>query len=146
MTALAFFRQAVYRLIMTQFFSEFGLFTVVLAFAVTWGAGMVKGIVGFAMPMIMISVLGGFLPPDVALAALLIPTLVSNGIQALRQGPAAAWQSMKRFSVYMLCALVKMILSAQLVAVVPIKVLLLLIGVPVALFAVTQLMGKAAAT
>ena len=39
----------------------------VFATAVTLAAGFVKGVVGFAMPMIMISGLATLLPPDLAL-------------------------------------------------------------------------------
>ena len=50
----------------------------IAASAVAVVAGFVKGATGFAMPMIMISGLGSFLAPEVALAALAMPTLVSN--------------------------------------------------------------------
>ena len=43
-------------------------------------AGVIKGMVGFAMPMIMISLLGIFLPPDVALAGLILPTLLGAAV------------------------------------------------------------------
>lgn len=94
------------------------------------------------MPMILISTLGSFLSPELALAGMILPTLVSNWVQALRQGPKAAWESTKRFRVFLLCGLVMLMLSAQMVALVPAEILMFLIGAPVTLFAVTQLMGK----
>ena len=118
------------------------LSTLGLAIASAVFAGVVKGVVGFAMPMILISTLGSFLPPDLALAGMILPTLVSNWVQALRQGPRAAWGSVKRFRVFLVCGLVMLLLSAQMVAVVPAEILLFLIGAPVVLFAVTQIMGK----
>ena len=54
-------------------------------------AGLVKGVVGFALPMVMISILGSVVSPELALAGLILPTLVTNGQQALRQGTSAAW-------------------------------------------------------
>ncbi|MCU0802653.1 MAG: sulfite exporter TauE/SafE family protein, partial [Rhodobacteraceae bacterium] len=42
--------------------------------AITAFAGFVKGAIGFAMPMIMISAFASLLPPDMALAALVLPT------------------------------------------------------------------------
>lgn len=105
-------------------------------------AGFIKGIVGFAMPMILISGLSSFLSPELALAGLLAPTLVTNGMQALRQGFAAAWQSVKRFRRFMLAGGICIMFSAQLVRVLPSDVLLLIIGVPVALFSLLQLMGR----
>lgn len=104
-------------------------------------AGIVKGMVGFAMPMIMISLLGSFVAPDVALAGLILPTLVTNGMQALRQGWAQAVLSIKRFRLFMAIGLVAMLVSAQLVRVLPQEVLLLMIGGPVVAFCVVQLLG-----
>ena len=57
-------------------------------------AGMVKGIVGFAMPMIFITGMTVFISPDLALGILILPTLVTNGWQAGRQGFAAAYRAL----------------------------------------------------
>ncbi len=113
----------------------------VAAVGVTCVAGFVKGAVGFAMPMIMISLLGSFLPPDVALAALIGPTLMANLWQALRQGIGSALQSALRFRRFLLVGLVFLIGSAQLFRVLPAQVLFLLIGTPVVLFSIAQLLG-----
>ncbi len=115
--------------------------TFVIACLVVLLAGVVKGMVGFAMPMIMISLLGGIISPDLALAGLILPTLLSNGLQALRQGPQAAWQSLRRFKLFLLSGFVLLVFSAQMVRVLPGNVLLLLIGVPVVLFTAMQLLG-----
>ncbi|EPX79625.1 sulfite exporter TauE/SafE family protein [Salipiger mucosus] len=104
-------------------------------------AGMVKGMVGFAMPMIMISGLGSVLPPDLALAGLILPTLFSNAMQAFRQGPRAALGSLKRFRLLLGVGLVFLLLSSQLVRIMPVSVMLALIGGPVALFCLMQLAG-----
>lgn len=112
-----------------------------LAFAITFLAGWVKGMVGFAMPMIMISLMSSVMDPELALAGLILPTLVTNGMQALRQGTGAAWASMRQFKVFLLVGLVALLISAQLVRVLPQSTLLLLIGVPVAGFATLQLVG-----
>ena len=98
-----------------------------LAVAIALLAGFVKGVVGFAMPMIFVSGLSSF--------------LATNGIQALRQGPRAAWESIARFKVYMIVGGVVLILSAQLVNVLPMQVMLLIIGVPVTGFALMQIVG-----
>lgn len=104
-------------------------------------AGVIKGMVGFGMPMVLISGLSSFLAPELALAGLILPTLVTNGMQALRQGPAAAWQSVQRFRVFLLVGGVVLVLSAQFVRVLPVQAFLLIIGVPVAVFSVMQLLG-----
>jgi len=112
-----------------------------LSIGVALLAGMVKGLVGFAMPTILLSGLGMFLSPELALAGLIIPTVVSNGIQALRQGPGAAVASVRQFRVFLGIGLIFLLASAQLVPVLPVSVMLLIIGVPVAGFAAVQLLG-----
>ncbi|APG45790.1 sulfite exporter TauE/SafE family protein [Phaeobacter porticola] len=121
-----------------------GLNIEILAFAlgISVLAGTVKGMVGFAMPMILVSGLSMFLSPEIALAGLILPTVVTNGMQALRQGTAAAWQSIKRFRIFLLVGLVFLLASAQLVRVLPQGIMLLVIGVLVTIFALMQLMGR----
>ncbi len=120
---------------------EFPLIVLLLSGLVALFAGIVKGMVGFALPMIMISLLGMFLPPDVALAGLILPTLVTNGFQALRQGPRAAWAAAKQFRVYLVMAAVLLVVSAQLYVLLPVWVLFLSIGLPVTAFSLMQLLG-----
>lgn len=112
-----------------------------LACAIALLGGLVKGMVGFALPTILISGLGMFLPPDIALAGLILPTLVANGVQALRQGPAVAWDSVRRFRVFLGAGLVLLLVSAQMVRVIPPGVLLMLIGAPITAFCMMQLTG-----
>ncbi|MCF6232886.1 MAG: sulfite exporter TauE/SafE family protein [Rhodobacteraceae bacterium] len=112
-----------------------------VAFSVALLAGLVKGIVGFAMPMVLLAGLGMFLPPDLALAGLILPTLVSNAIQALRQGISAALGSVARFWVFLGVGLVFLMGSAQLVPVLSPSAMLLIIGLPVTGFAALQLIG-----
>ncbi|MCB1311833.1 MAG: sulfite exporter TauE/SafE family protein [Sedimentitalea sp.] len=124
--------------------SLFALLTPVelsLALLLALIAGTVKGVVGFALPMVLVSGLGTFMAPDLALAGLILPTLVANGMQALRQGPRAAWASMREFRVFLGVGLVFLLASAQMVRLVPMDVLLLMIGIPVTGFALVQLAG-----
>jgi uncharacterized membrane protein YfcA len=113
----------------------------VLSFAVAAVAGLIKGMVGFALPMILISGLGSFLSPEVALAGLILPALISNTVQALQHGVGAALASLKRFRVFLGAGLICLLLSSQLVRVLPVPVLLAMIGGPVALFCIMQLAG-----
>jgi len=116
-------------------------FQLIAAVGVALFAGVIKGLVGFGMPMILISGLSVFLSPELALAGLILATVASNGIQALRQGWAAAWQSVKRFRVFLLVGLIFLLSSAQLVRMLPTQVLLLVLGVPITIFAFLQLFG-----
>lgn len=111
------------------------------ALAIAVLAGFVKGVVGFAMPLVLISGLTTFMSPELALAGLILPTLVSNAMQALRQGFAAAWESIVRFRVFLLVGGITLFASAQMVRLVSDRAMLLIIGTPVVLFALLQLSG-----
>lgn len=110
--------------------------------AVTLFASFVKGAVGFAMPMIMISGLASILPAHEALAALILPTLVTNLFQAFRGGlrPAlavvAAWWRL----IAMVCVMI--VLSSQLLPFIPQALMLGALGLPICAFAISQLAGK----
>ncbi|MEM6594406.1 MAG: sulfite exporter TauE/SafE family protein [Pseudomonadota bacterium] len=104
-------------------------------------AGLVKGMVGFAMPAVMISGLASLMPPDLALAGLILPTLVANVAQAMRQGGRAALASIRRFRLFMLVGGFVLVLSAQLFAVLSPGLILVGIGAPIFLFSLVQLSG-----
>lgn len=106
--------------------------------------GFVKGAVGFALPMILISGLSSFIAPELALAGLILPTVATNGVQALRQGAGAAWASVKKFKLFLMVGGVLLVASSQLVLVLPSNAILLFIGIPVAAFAILQLAGWSA--
>ncbi|MCB2160171.1 MAG: sulfite exporter TauE/SafE family protein, partial [Rhodobacteraceae bacterium] len=102
-----------------------------LAIGVTTFAGAVKGAVGFAMPMIMISGLASFMPADQALVALILPTFLTNIVQALRQGGKAAWNSTVGFWRMIAALVIFVLLTAQAVPFIPQAVLLGALGVPI---------------
>lgn len=123
------------------------LFTVVspplfvLACAIAFLAGAVKGAVGFALPMIMIAGFGSVVAPDIALAALIVPTLVTNIFQALRDGFGQALASARRHWRFVATVLAFIALSAQLVTRLAPDAFVLILGVPVTVFAALQLAG-----
>lgn len=111
------------------------------ACGITFVAGVIKGALGFAMPMVMISGLSSLMPVELALAGLMLPTLVTNLSQALRQGWPAAWASSKQYWRMLLALVVFLLLSAQALTFLPSAVLLMILGVPIILFALVQLAG-----
>ena len=115
--------------------------TMVLCLFVALGAGVIKGMVGFAMPMIMISGLSSIVGAEWALAGLIFPTVATNLWQALRQGWRPALDSVKRFQVFLLVGFFTLVGSAQLVRILPADVMLIMIGCPIVLFALVQLFG-----
>ncbi len=112
------------------------------AFGIALVAGFIKGVVGFAMPLVLISGLTTFLPPELALAGVIFPTVATNLFQALRQGIRAAWHSTKLFKVFLTAGGIMLVLSAQMVRVLPAQSMLLVIGVPITLFALWQISGR----
>jgi uncharacterized protein len=127
---------------MFDMMAEIGAGAFWAAMAVTMFAGFVKGAVGFAMPLILISAFSGFLTPDQALAGLILPTVITNIRQAFRQGVAAAWESAVKYRRFLIATLVLIVVSAQFVDFIPQTVFLLLLGVPITLFALAQLSGR----
>lgn len=111
------------------------------AAAITLLAGFVKGAVGFALPMIMISGLSSLMPPEIALAALILPTFLANLIQSFADGVSAAWVTARRYWIFIVMMLVFLVSSAQFVSLIPDQILYLVIGVPIVGFALFQLGG-----
>lgn len=111
------------------------------AIAVTFVAGLVKGAIGFAMPLIMISGMSLFLDPLLAVAALILPIVVSNVWQALRGGFASAGEAIRKYAVYIGIVCVMILVSAQFLTAIPSQTLYLVIGVPVTLLCAIQLFG-----
>lgn len=109
--------------------------------AITVGAGFVKGAIGFAMPMVMASAFPSFLSPPEALAATILPVLVTNVSQSLRQGWEAARQTAWAYRRFLVATVISIPVSAAFVDVMPRMVYLLLLGVPITVFAVLQLAG-----
>ncbi|MFB9150858.1 sulfite exporter TauE/SafE family protein [Roseovarius ramblicola] len=113
-----------------------------LAFAVAVCAGLVKGVVGFAMPTVLIAGLSTVMPPDLALAGLILPTLATNLWQALRQGVGAALASVARFRVFLMAGGAVMVVAAQAVPRLPPAAMFLFIGPLITAYALSTLLGR----
>jgi len=111
------------------------------AMVITLFAGFVKGAVGFAMPMIMMGAFSSFLPPELALAGLILPTFVTNLTQAFRQGLQPALGTMRRYWRMLVATVVFIVISSAFVYIIPHTLFLLLLGVPITAFAIAQLAG-----
>ena len=111
------------------------------AVGVTLVAGFVKGATGFAMPLIMISGLTLFLDPLVAIAGIILPIVMSNLLQSMRSGPAEALAALRDYWRYILVVCVSIVIVAQFVTRVPAQTFYLILGLPVVLLALIQLLG-----
>ncbi|WP_299412977.1 sulfite exporter TauE/SafE family protein [uncultured Sulfitobacter sp.] len=126
---------------MEAFFPVLSPFELAMAAMVAIVAGFVKGVVGFAMPLVFISGLTIFMPPELALAGLIVPTLATNVQQALRQGVQAAVRSTVDFRVFLGVGCIALVACAQLVRVFPEQTMMAVIGIPVTFFALLQISG-----
>lgn len=126
---------------MPEFIAGLPLNAFLLACAVTLVAGFVKGALGFALPLIMIAVLPSFMPAQTALAALILPVLLTNLHQSLRQGIGPAIASGRRFWRIITATMLGIVITAPFVVVLPQQAMFLLLGVTVLVFAALQLSG-----
>jgi uncharacterized membrane protein YfcA len=112
-----------------------------LSLALALFAGVVKGVAGFAMPLILMSGLSAFLPPHLALAGLILPTLVTNVSQALRQGWTPARETARTYRRFLIATMVCIPISAPFASALPERVFLVALGLPVTAFATAQILG-----
>ncbi len=117
------------------------LWAFVAACGVTMVAGFVKGAVGFAMPLVMISGLSLFLDPLVAVAGIVLPILLSNLLQVMRFSWTEARKAVIEFWRYILIVCVMIIIGAQFVTAIPASTFFLVLGVPTVILSVIQLVG-----
>lgn len=126
---------------MDIFLGGLPLWAFAMAFGVTLIAGIVKGAIGFALPLIMIAVLPSFMPAQTALAALILPVVVANAHQSVRFGFREAWVSAKAFWRIITATLVGIAISAPFAVVLPQNVMFLLLGSAVLMFSLLQISG-----
>lgn len=126
---------------MAALFELIPFWAFVAALATAFGAGVIKGVVGFGMPMIIVSTTAGFLTPELAIAALLLPTLASNGYLAFRWGWTAAWQVVKDFRVFLTLGGILIVAIAQTINDIPEATFFFVLGLFVIGFSTMQLIG-----
>ena len=71
---------------MTNIFNLFSLDFIALICIASTVSGVIKGVVGFGMPMIFITFMTMYVDPALALGILILPTFTTNAWQACRQG------------------------------------------------------------
>lgn len=111
------------------------------AFVVTLIAGIVKGAIGFGVPLIIISGLSLFLDPLTAISGVVLPALISNLVQVARHPRANVRDAVEEHWRYILIVCVLILIVSQFVVLVPERVFYLILGVPVVTLSVIQLAG-----
>jgi uncharacterized membrane protein YfcA len=117
------------------------LWALAAAVVVTFAAGFVKGAVGFAMPLVMISGLGLFLEPTLVIAGIILPIVLSNFLQVARYGLSEAKPAIAEYWRYILIVCVMILIVAQFVTRIPTQTMYLVLGIPVVILSLIQLSG-----
>lgn len=115
------------------------------AVATTFVAGFVKGAIGFAMPLIMMSVFGTIMSPTLALAGLILATVTTNIHQTFRDGVTPAREAIWKYRRMIAMTILGILITAPFVTLLPQRLLLGLLGLPIAIFALLQLTGRSLA-
>jgi uncharacterized membrane protein YfcA len=113
----------------------------VFACCVTMLGGFVKGAVGFAMPLIMISGMGIFIAPELVVAGIVIPIVISNMLQVSRAGWGASRSAFFEHWRYITLVCVMILVAAQFVRHIPADTMFIVLGVPVVALCFVQLIG-----
>ena len=113
----------------------------VLALLITVLAGFIKGAVGFAMPLIMVSGLSSILPPHLAVAGVILPIVVSNLTQTFRAGAGPAAQAVRDFWRYILIVCAAILVFAQFLPGMEPETFYLVLGIPVVILSLIQVVG-----
>lgn len=123
------------------FLSEIDIITLGLAFGVAVLSGVVKGAVGFGMPLVIVSGLSTFLDPKIAIAGIIFPIVMANLLQTFRTGIAPAIDGLRYFWRYVLVVCIAIFAAAQLVPSIPNKLFFFVLGIPVLVLSLIQLLG-----
>lgn len=115
---------------------------IMLALMVTLVSGVIKGAIGFAMPMIMMSAFSAFLPAQVALALLIPSVLITNIQQAGRDGMGPFVQTVRDYRWHIGAVMIFICVSAPFAKVIPQAAMYLALGIPILAFALWQMSGR----
>ncbi len=104
-------------------------------------AGIVKGIVGFALPMILITGLSNFIPIDQALASLILPTIITNFIQSLTISKSSFYKTIINYKVFLFFSSIFLIIGSQLYFVFSTESIMGFIGIILFTYTFSQILG-----
>jgi len=126
---------------MPEFLSMLTPALFIFACCVTMLGGFVKGAVGFAMPLIMISGMGIFIAPELVVAGIIIPIVTTNFLQVARAGLGPARAALEEHWRYVLLVCIMILVAAQFVRRIPADTMFIVLGVPVVVLCLIQLVG-----
>ena len=104
-------------------------------------AGIVKGIIGFALPMILITGLSVFIPIEQALASLILPTIITNFIQSFTISKSSFFTTIINYKVFLFFSSIFLILSSQLYLLFSAESIMGFIGIILFAYTFSQILG-----
>ncbi len=122
-------------------FPDVSFLTLCVAVAVALVAGVIKGVSGFALPMILVSGMVMIVNPQLAIASMVVPTIVTNFWQVFATGARDAAATFFRFRVLILTTLAMIFIHAQWIGGLPLNALLIILGAAIVCISVVQLLG-----
>ncbi|MEO1795972.1 MAG: sulfite exporter TauE/SafE family protein [Pseudomonadota bacterium] len=122
-------------------FTDLGLQIFLASLFITFLAGIIKGAVGFAMPLVMVSGLSSIMAPQLAIGAMILPVVASNALQTFRHGVAPVIGEARAVWRYLLVVSIFIVLTAQLLPYISTQVFYFVLGVPVVALSLIQLFG-----
>ena len=118
---------------------EFETSTFLFFVTVCFVAGVIKGIIGFGMPMIILGASAAISLPSLGLAVLILPTLVTNIYQVSLFGRTELIASLKEFKFFLLSCLFGLFVGAKIFVVTNLNSLVGGIGFVVLILSFVQL-------
>ena len=104
-------------------------------------AGIVKGIIGFALPMILITGLSVFIPIEQALASLILPTIITNFIQSFTISKSSFFTTIINYKVFLFFSSIFLILSSQFYLLFSAELIMGFIGIILFAYTFSQILG-----
>ncbi|MEM7506837.1 MAG: sulfite exporter TauE/SafE family protein [Pseudomonadota bacterium] len=121
--------------------AAFDAWIILAAAGVIFAGSFVKGAIGFALPTIAFAFITMFLTPQETIGVMILPLLVSNLWQMVRQGLPAAWETFAKYWRLNLVLAGLIGFVAQLVPKLSPELLVTLLGLVVSVTAALQLAG-----
>ena len=104
-------------------------------------AGIVKGIIGFALPMILITGLSVFIPIEQALASLILPTIITNFIQSFTISKSSFFNTIINYKIFLFFSSIFLILSSQFYLLFSAESIMGFIGIILFAYTFSQILG-----
>ncbi len=109
--------------------------------AMYFAGGFLKGLVGFALPLVAVAGSASVLDKNLAVAAIILPVFVTNLFQALRGGLGPLLATAKRFTVLNLVLAVMIVVGAFVLPGLDDRIFFVLVGLVTFSAATIQLLG-----